>query len=62
MQLFGIEPQVKLEHLLQDYDYDKFIKEILNIDEEIRHTTEEIQERGSAQLKKKGIYKQPELP
>ena len=45
MQLFGIEPQVKLEHLLQDYDYDKFIKEILNIDEEIRHTTEEIQER-----------------
>lgn len=45
MQLFGIEPQVKLEHLLQNYDYDKFIKEILNIDEEIRHTTEEIQER-----------------
>ncbi|MCR4431106.1 MAG: ATPase [Tepidanaerobacteraceae bacterium] len=45
MNLFGISPKVKLEHLGQDYDYDEFMKKLSDIHEEVHSKDIEINER-----------------
>lgn len=45
MQIFEINPQVKTEHLGQDYDYDDFLMKIRSIDDSIHNTIEQIEEK-----------------
>ncbi|MDI3482128.1 MAG: V/A-type H+/Na+-transporting ATPase subunit [Tepidanaerobacteraceae bacterium] len=53
LNLFGITPRVKLEHLGQDYDYDEFIKKLSDIHEKVRSKDNEIKERMRSIEKKR---------
>jgi len=45
LNLFGIKPQVRLEHLGQDYDYDEFMKKLSDVYSKVSSTAAEIDER-----------------
>jgi V/A-type H+-transporting ATPase subunit I len=53
LKLFGLKPQVRLEHLGQDYDYDDFMKQLLDIYEKVHSTDDEINERMRSIEKKR---------
>lgn len=46
LNLFSIKPQLRMESLGQDYDYDDFIKQFSDIYDKIRSTADEIEEKG----------------
>jgi V/A-type H+-transporting ATPase subunit I len=46
LNLFNIKPQLRMEFLGQDYDYDDFMKQFSNIYVKIRSTADEIEEKA----------------
>ena len=45
LSLFSIKPQVRMEFLDQDYDYDEFMKQLSDIYAKVRSTADEIEEK-----------------
>jgi len=45
LNLFSIKPQVRMEFLAQDYDYDEIMKQLLDIYAKVRSTADEIEEK-----------------
>jgi len=46
LNIFNIKPQLRMEFLGQDYDYDDFMKQFSNIYAKIRSTADEIEEKA----------------
>lgn len=53
LSLFSIKPQVRMEFLGQDYDYDEFMKQLSDIYAKVRSTADEIEEKARSIDKKR---------
>jgi len=53
LNLFDIRPQLKKEYLIQNYDYDDFMKQLSEIHARFRSTADEIEEKSRLIDKKK---------
>lgn len=46
LSLFSIKPQVRMEYIGEDYDYNDFMKQLSNIYDKVRSTANEIEEKA----------------
>jgi len=53
LSLFSIKPQLRMEYLGEDYDYDDFMKQLSDIYDKVRSTADEIEEKARSIDKKR---------